>query len=260
MKRRDVLAAAIGGTLAMSMSAEGADTKRSIIELLHLRMRNTPDAMAQRTNDFLAKAYLPALEKAGGRPAGAFGSVIGVGSPFTLVVTQYADAATWEAASRRLGEDKELAKASDAYYGGPLQFVRTEVTLLRGFPTMPRIELPPARPDKRAHIFELRTYESNNPRTLARKIRMFEEGEIALFRKLNMAPVFFGEAIAGANLPNLTYMLAYDDLAARDKAWSAFGSHPEWEKMKAQPGVSDAEIVSNISNSILRPLPFSPIR
>jgi hypothetical protein len=30
--------------------------------------------------------------------------------------------------------------------------------------------------------------------------------------------------------------------------------------LRAQPGLSDAEIVSNISNAILRPLPFSPIR
>jgi NIPSNAP len=244
----------------MSMSADAADTKQSIIELTRLQLRNTQDAMAQRTNDFLAKVYLPALQKAGAGPVGAFGSMIAEGSPFTLIAAQYPDAATWEAASRKFSEDKELAKASDAYYGGPLQFVRAEVTLLRGFTTMPRIEVPPARADKRTHIFELRTYESNTPRTLARKIRMFDEGEIALFRKLNMTPVFFGEAIAGRNMPNLTYMLAYDDLAAREKAWSAFATHPEWEKMKSQPGVSDAEIVSNISNSILRPLPFSLIR
>ena len=30
---------------------------------------------------------------------------------------------------------------------------------------------------------------------------MFEEGEIALFRKLNMKPVFFGEALAEAKGP-----------------------------------------------------------
>ena len=47
--------------------------------------------------------------------------------------------AAWEAASRKLAEDKELARASDAYYDGPLQFVRAEVMLLRGFATMPRI-------------------------------------------------------------------------------------------------------------------------
>jgi hypothetical protein len=55
-------------------------------------------------------------------------------------------------------------------------------------------------------------------------------------------------------------MLAYDDLAARDKTWSAFSADPDWQKLRATPGLSDADIVNNISNAILRPLPFSPIR
>ena len=94
----------------------------------------------------------------------------------------------------------------------------------------------------------------------ARKIKMFDDGEAAIFKRLGMMPVFFGRTLIGQNLPNLTYMLAFDDLASRDKLWRDFGSDPEWRKLRAQPGLSDAEIVSNISNSILRPLAFSPIR
>jgi hypothetical protein len=89
---------------------------------------------------------------------------------------------------------------------------------------------------------------------------MFDEGEHALFAKLGMVNVFFGETLAGSEMPNLTYMVGFDDLAHREKAWSAFGSSPEWKKMAAQPGVSDAEVVSNISNYIVRPLGFSAIR
>ena len=89
---------------------------------------------------------------------------------------------------------------------------------------------------------------------------MFEDGEIAIFRRLGMKVVFFGSAFAGANLPNLTYMLGYDDLAHRDKVWKAFGADPEWQKMRVLPGLSDAEVVSNISSILLRPLPFSPVR
>jgi hypothetical protein len=55
-------------------------------------------------------------------------------------------------------------------------------------------------------------------------------------------------------------MLSFEDLAARERLWSAFGSDPEWRKLRAQPGLSDAEIVSNITSSVLRPLPFSQIR
>ena len=75
-----------------------------------------------------------------------------------------------------------------------------------------------------------------------------------------MAPVFFGETIAGRNMPNLTYMLAFDDLAAREKAWGAFGSSPDWQKLRSQPGLSDGEIVSNISNVLVTPTPASMIK
>jgi hypothetical protein len=55
-------------------------------------------------------------------------------------------------------------------------------------------------------------------------------------------------------------MLAYPDMAGRDKVWSAFGADPDWRKLRSQPGYSDAEIVSNISNVILRPAAGSEIR
>jgi hypothetical protein len=89
---------------------------------------------------------------------------------------------------------------------------------------------------------------------------MFGDGEIAIFRRSGMLTVFFAQTIVGSRMPNLTYMLAYADLAARDKTWAAFSADPEWQKLRATPGLADADIVNNISNAILRPLPFSPIR
>ena len=89
---------------------------------------------------------------------------------------------------------------------------------------------------------------------------MFEDGEASIFRRLGMSPVFFGQGIFGRNLPSLTYMLAFDDLASRERLWKAFGADAEWQKLRSRPGLTDPEIVSNISNEILRPLAFSEIR
>ena len=105
----------------------------------------------------------------------------------------------------------------------------------------------------------MRTYESPSEKAGRRKIKMFEDGEAGIFRRLGMSR-FFGQGIIGASLPSLTYMLSYEDLASRDRLWKAFGADPEWQKLRIQPGLSDAEIVSNISNQILRPLNFSEIR
>jgi hypothetical protein len=259
MNRRHFLAVA-GGSLAMSTPAGAADSKPRIIELRRFQLRNTPDAMARRTTDFLEKAWAPALKRSGATVVGAFNSVISEGSPYVLLLSEYADLSAWESGQSKGLNDSDTAKARDEYFGGPLQFIRSEVTLLRGFPGFPVVQVPAAKQGGGTRIYELRTYESNNPKTLARKIRMFDEGESALFAKIGMTNVFYGETIAGRNMPNLTYMVGFDDLAHREKAWSTFVAHPEWKKMLAQPGVSDAEIVSNISNAIVRPLAWSAIK
>jgi len=54
-------------------------------------------------------------------------------------------------------------------------------------------------------------------------------------------------------------MLTFPDLAAREKAWTTFRADPEWTKLKATPGFSDAEIMSNISDLVLRPTAYSQI-
>jgi hypothetical protein len=105
----------------------------------------------------------------------------------------------------------------------------------------------------------MRIYESHSEKAALKKIEMFNTGEIGLFRKAGLMPVFFGETIIGPSMPNLTYMLVYEDMAARDKYWSTFAGMPEWKVLSSTPGFTDPEIVSSITNMYLRPAPFSQI-
>jgi hypothetical protein len=243
-----------------SLSAYAAP-KGAILDLRFYYLRNSADQQMQRTSDFLEKHASPALKRAGIPPLGAFANLIAPGGPFLAVLTSHSSMAAMEQRMEKLGEDKAFAKALEDYNAMPgLGYERAETSLLRGFDSMPGIETPPIEPGRPPRVFELRVYESNNASTLRRKVKMFEDGEIAIFRRLGMRPVFFGTTIVGRNLPNLTYMLAFDDLAHREKCWRAFADDAEWKKLRAQPGSSDAEIVSNISSMMLRPLPFSSIR
>jgi hypothetical protein len=161
----------------------------------------------------------------------------------------------------KLSADAEYKKALTAYNAQPgLNYERIDSMLGRAFASVPEMIVRTDVTGRTGRVFELRRYESNNATTLARKIKMFESGEIAIFRRLGMRPVFFAETIVGARMPNLVYMLSFDDLASREKLWKAFGSDPEWQKMRVVPGDTDAEIVSNISVSLLQPLSFSPVR
>ena len=255
MQRRQFVGAAASAGLA---AVPAAAQPNAFFELRYYHMRN--GSQTQRTADFLSKYFLPAAQRVGIGPLGFFSAVVAEGSPFILSLISYPSADAFAGSMARLAADKEFQQGFDAYNSmTELSYIRMENSLLRAFDCMPSIAQPPAgqRPPR---IFELRTYESNNAKAAARKIRMFNEGEAAIFQRLGMAPVFFGETLVGRNLPSLTYMLSFESLAARDKLWGAFGGDPEWQKLRAQPGYADAEIVSNISNAILRPLDFSPIR
>jgi hypothetical protein len=256
MTRRKVIATAAVAALASAQAAAGPP---QTLLLRRYQLRNSGDAMGTTLARFLEVAKRPALERAGAQGLGFFSSFIGPDTPYYLTLESYPSLASLEEGMNRLAADRKFQAELAAFNKAPGQrFVRYSTQILKGFTGFPGVVAPPPAPTPR--LFELRTYESDNATSLAEKIRMFNEGEIAVFQKTGLNPVFFGETIIGEKQPNLTYLLWYDSLAAREANWSRFIAHPEWLKLRATPGWSDAEIVSNISNSLLRPLPFSPLR
>jgi hypothetical protein len=122
---------------------------------------------------------------------------------------------------------------------------------------MPALEPSAGVAAKTPRIFELRTYESHSDHAALNKLKMFNAGEVPIFRRTGLTPVFFGETLVGAKMPSLNYMLTFADMAARDAAWSAFGKDPEWKTLSADPQYRDN--VSAISDIILRPTGYSQI-
>src|SRR5271167_1957141 len=224
MTRRQFSLAASGLTLTGRLAA--APPSRSVLELRWFHMRTNPDNQMQRTTEFL-RAAAPVLKRSGATQLGFFGSVIADESPFILSLSAFPSLAALEAAREKEAADKDYMQARDAYNAmSGLGFERMESSLLRCFEGMPQVEPPPTDGSSAPRVFELRMYESNNGYTLARKIKMFNEGEIGIFKRLGMRPVFYGETLIGSGMPNLVYMLGFDNLAARVKLWQAFGADP----------------------------------
>jgi hypothetical protein len=257
MKRRNFMTASAAAGLAAA--APAAAPANGFFHLTYFYMRT--GSQVERTTQYLSGVFLPAAKRAGMAPVGFFSPIVGERSPFILSLAAYPSLAAMDTLHNKFAKDKEFQKGFDEYNNiQDPPYVRMESTLLRAFNGMTALAVPASDGKRAARIFEMRTYESVTDKAARRKIKMFEDGEIAVFRRLGMTPVFFGQTMVGRNMPSLTYMLTFDDLAARERLWRNFGSDPEWQKLRAQPGLSDAEIVSNISNAILRPLAFSPIR
>lgn len=272
MKRRDFvttsLAASAAGLAANTLAAGGVQaggnspdqSPRQYYHLVVWHLRRGPQQ--KMVDDLLRDAMVPALSRAGLGPLGVFNTTIGPGSPRVYLLVSGSSMEPVANFAELLFADPEFHKAAGpAMNATPAEpaYTRLESSLLRAFTGMPKVEPPASAAQHRPRIFELRIYESHSKKANLTKIQMFNQGEIAIFRRTGLTPVFFGETLVGSNFPNLTYMLTFDDMAARDKAWAAFINDPEWKKLSTTPGYTDVEIVSNISNAILTPAPYSQI-
>jgi hypothetical protein len=260
MNRRDLMAGFAASALA-GLPLQAASVPNTFLEIKIWRLHNTPEEQGARVAEFLSSGLEPALAKAGAKLAGAFANVIGEGGPYYVTLTVYPSLSGMQESLTKLDNDGEYQRQLEKLgAGNGLPFVRVDSSLLRSFDVMPEPLLTPQSDKASSRVFELRTYESQTFATLKRKVGMFNNGEAQIFERVGLRPVFFGETIVGPRQPNLMYMLSYDDLAQHDRLWHDFGSDPAWKKLSATPELKDSEIVANISNVILRPLPFSAIR
>jgi hypothetical protein len=159
----------------------------------------------------------------------------------------------------RIGSDAEYRTAGATFLHAPASdpvYERIESSLLGAIEALPHLEKPDT---SKSRLLNLRIYESHNERAAAKKIEMFNQHELPIFRRVGLTPVFFGETLIGSRRPNLTYMLVFPDDAARKAAWSSFGGDDAWKKLKAMPEYADKEIVSHITNKLLTPEPYSGI-
>jgi len=269
MKRRDFVATSVGASLAPvseASQAGGATTTAGkpppqLLELRHYRLRFGP--MEARFAEYQKGVLLPALNRLGIKPVGAWSVAVGPDSPSLYLLLPHPNAESMPTLAPRLAADPEYRRGAEAFRNLPSSdppYVRRASSLMLAFATTPTVEAPSGPAAAPSRVFELRTYESHNEAAGQKKIRMFEEeGEIGIFRRVGLQPVFFGRNVAGSGLPSLTYMVVFADMAAREKAWAAFREDPAWVKLRSTPGYSNAEILTNITNMLLRPTDYSQL-
>jgi hypothetical protein len=161
---------------------------------------------------------------------------------------------------QRLDGDATFRKAHTAWEAGPeAPYEHYSSTLLRAAAYNPPLASAAAE-SKTPRIFELRVYHSPTWRQLAALHERFAGPEIKIFQRVGVHPLLYSETLFGANLPNLTYLIPFNDLAAREKAWNAFGADPEWIRVRKESIDAHGQISAVIQIALFRATPYSPIR
>lgn len=198
-------------------------------------------AKVEALDTFLSKSFIPAAKSAGAGPVGVFREAEsnGIATVHLLTVLKSAEQAAKISAKLPEGISDEV-----------------ETSLFVAIEGMPKIA---ATDTTKPRVLNLRIYESPTPEAHAKKVNMFNIGELAIFKRVGLTPVMFGSALSGPRMPNLTYLLVFPDDDARKAAWKKFGPDAEWQKLKAMPGYSDKEIIRKITNKLATPAAYSEI-
>ena len=256
------LALADESSAAQTAATTGsASAGRQYYLIRRYRLQNGPQTRLAQS--YLADALLPALGRLGMGPVGAFKLDVGPQTPAYFLIIPSTSVEALALLDLRLAEDDGFLQAAQPFWSAPATapaFVRVESSLFAAFPGWPRLTPPAgAAATNPNRIVQLRTYESPSYAAHVRKVEMFHNGEFEVFKNAGAAPVFFGDALIGESLPQLTYMLAFESQEALTAAWKRFGADPAWKKLSSSPRYAYEEIVSSITNLVLSPLASSQL-
>jgi hypothetical protein len=265
MERREFLAkscaagvaAASGGALMVRTAAGAAEGGRQYYELARHEIETEQQKIG--IDRFFSEAAIPALNRLGIKPVGVFYPNEGLSPIYVLL--PHPSIVSFVTYMERLSQDQEFLEKGADFIDAPADkpaYKVLEVQFMAAFEGMPRLERPTDAPGR---VFQLRTYESPSDKTGFKKIEMFNTAEIAVFRKVGLHPVFFGQTLAGTKMPNLTYMLGFQDMAESKANWKKFGGDPEWKKLSTMPEYMDKVILRNkgVTNLYLKPASYSQI-
>ncbi|MHA6248761.1 NIPSNAP family protein [Pontibacter sp. CAU 1760] len=248
---------------ALPVFSQSAKPGFYALKVYHLKDKS----QEERLDNYLQKAYLPALHRAGVSKVGVFkpvedaakskpdsaGKQVYVFIPFTAPDQFFK-------LDDKLAKDKQYATAGKEYFDAPYDqplYNRYEITLIEAFAGMPGIFSPKFSSAPSERVYELRSYESATDKLHLNKVSMFNNGEIDIFKKLNFNAIFYGRVLVGDKMPNLIYMTSFENMADRDKRWKSFGADPDWKKLSAM-----SEYAHNMKHAdifLLHPTAYSDL-
>jgi hypothetical protein len=107
-------------------------------------------------------------------------------------------------------------------------------------------------------IYEERIYKIV-PGRMPDILRRFTDHATPLFRKHGIELIGFWQTTIGPSSHELVYIIAFDSLGHREKAWGDFMADPAWQTAKAE-SEKDGMLVADVANRILTPTDFSPLK
>ncbi len=236
--------------------------QKEIFEIRVYKMKTAEQMKA--TDNYLENAYLPVLHRMGIKQIGVFKPLSNDTAIVKeiIVIVPYISLDIWSRTKLNIETDPTYpgyAKAFDDADTSSLPYSRIESTILEAFPDQPKL-IPTILKSNPDALYELRSYESPTEELHRIKVEMFNEGgEIDLFKRLDFQAVFYANVLSGSRMPNLVYMVVFENATTQKEHWKAFLSSKEWKTISVDPKYRNNISVSHIDSILMHRTAYSDI-
>jgi len=240
---------------AAAAADETSRTRFYLLQQFYLQQGTQPT----RINDFFSKSVLPTMDRLHKGPKIFLEAVFAPHMPQFIAIVGINNVEQVWSLSKAMFADNAFSKAFEEWESGEAPYVSSSATLLQATDFSPEIvapEKPPAAP----RYFELRVYHPSTARQLRLLQERFAGPEIRIFHRSGIHPVLYATTVFGDMRPNLTYLIPFDSLAAREKAWAAFSADEEWVRVRKESIERGGQLTPVQQMSLFKATAYSPVR
>ncbi len=236
--------------------------QKEIYELRIYKMKSVEQIKA--TDNYLENALLPALHRIGIKQIGVFKPISNdtAATKEIMVIVPYISLDVWHRTGPILALDQVYVNNAKPFLDADTNsyaYSRMESVIMEAFPDQTKL-VPTALKMTPDAVYELRSYESPSDELHRVKVDMFNAGgEIVLFKRLDFQAVFYADVLSGSHMPNLVYMVVFENAAAREEHWKAFGASKEWKTISTDPKYRNNISVSHIESILMHRTSYSDL-
>ena len=238
------------------MSTETNKRQTGVFVVRNYFLKN--GSQPERLHKFMQNGLRPELQGVTKIPSIFLDALVAPHMPQVMTIFGFESMEQWQAfEANAAASSRYRASLAEWERGDDPPYEEYSEKLLAPTAFCPSLE---ASGSQAARTFELRIYHSPTRRQLAALNDRFAGPEVQIFHRCGIFPILYTNGLSGESLPNLTYLIPFESLAAREKAWAAFGADPEWVKVRAESIEKSGQISAVMHISLWKAAAYSPVR
>ncbi|HKD78495.1 MAG TPA: NIPSNAP family protein [Candidatus Angelobacter sp.] len=207
-------------------------------------------AQEQHLRSYIAKTLLPCVNQLRSTPRMCLEAVVAPHTPQTLLLTMYSSFNEMLDVRARIASDPHVRRAWAGMESAQvLDEVRSQVLIV----SEDSVRFPAEAAFAKTGLFEVRTWHAP----------AWHEGPApevrSVLSRIGVDPIVAGATVAGEHLPRFTYVVPFDDLAAREQAWSRLDGDAQWMEMQRVSMNRFGSGARTTAKAIYKLAPYSPL-